>query len=843
MGAHNNEDEEHMLQTPRSSMSSILDNVSGKDRELLEGDFNEHDNYDQDDYAKHVNQHSSGGRVKSSKKKVYIFIGGAVVILLLTLGLVFSQHQDRFKRPDGKQLTLNDMRHGEYQPHRQRISWTDTGNNNTEGQYLVNAGGTWYTKQWGSDEKNIILKNPFIKYNQETYTVESVLLNHQQDKAIVATDVEHNWRYSTFAKYWILDIESGKTEPVYVDKPDDKLSLAKWSPRGDRIAFINKNNLFLRHVGGVNDTKVSQITKDGGEEIFYGRPDWVYEEEVLQNPEALWWSRSGEYLAFLRTNDTQVQTYPVQYFVPDSGLRQYPEVVDIKYPKPGSANPIVNILFLEVETEEYYSVSTEDEPVEDDLVTEVVWAGDNQVIVRMTNRESDLFKLSLVNAQTRQGRIVRKEELNKDDGWFEVTKDLTYVPKDVSNGRPEDGYIDTIVHNGYDHMAYFSPLDSNEPKKMLTSGDWEVVSAPSAIDLKTNTVYFISTKKSPIERHLYSVKLDGSKLTPITDDQRDGYFDASFSSDARFALLDYEGPDIPYQKVIDLHSERPFEQGDVIENNAKLAERLENYAYPQVVYQQVPLYNKDNNGTTFANAVEFLPPNFDKHRKYPVLFHVYGGPMSQTVEKKFKVDFQKILTSYGIIVVIVDGRGTGKMGRKFRSVVRDHLGRYEVEDQITAAKNWASRTYIDKDRIGIWGWSYGGFMTLKTLETDAGNTFKYGMAVAPVTDWRYYDSIYTERYMHTPEHNQQGYEQSKVSNVTALGENERFLVMHGTGDDNVHFQNTLVLLDDLNKGEVENFDMMAFPDSDHSIYRHNANTIVYDKLESWIKKEYGVEDD
>lgn len=232
-------------------------------------------------------------------------------------------------------------------------------------------------------------------------------------------------------------------------------------------------------------------------------------------------------------------------------------------------------------------------------------------------------------------------------------------------------------------------------------------------------------------------------------------------------------------------------------------------------------------------VVERRPPNFSEKKKYPVLFHLYGGPGSQTVEKKFNVDFQAyVAASLGYLVVTVDGRGTGCIGRKARVIIRDNIGYYESRDQIETAKIWGGKKYVDKERMAIWGWSYGGFMTLKTLERDAGKTFKYGMAVAPVTDWRYYDSVYTERYMHKPQDNPGGYDNATILDTASLGNNIRFLMMHGVADDNVHMQNSLALIDRLDVGGVENYDVHFFPDSDHGIYFHNANTIVYDSKSS-----------
>lgn len=347
---------------------------------------------------------------------------------------------------------------------------------------------------------------------------------------------------------------------------------------------------------------------------------------------------------------------------------------------------------------------------------------------------------------------------------------------------------------------------------MLTKGSWEVVDAPSAVDLKKNLVYYTSTERSPIERHVYSVKLDGTNTRPLTNTSADGRYDVSFSKGAGYALLDYNGPGIPWQRVVGTPSGDSGYSKE-IETNSQLAELAAKYQLPTFHYSTVNIDGFD------FQVVERRPPHFNPRKKYPVLFHVYGGPGSQTVTKAFSIDFQAyVAANLEYVVVTVDGRGTGFIGRKARVAVRGNLGYWEAHDQIETAKLWAAKDYVDETRIAIWGWSYGGFMSLKTLEQDAGRTFSYGVAVAPVTDWRFYDSIYTERYMHTPQHNPDGYENATVSNTSALAENVRFLFMHGVADDNVHVQNSLTLLDKLDLESVENYDVHVFPDSDHSIY-------------------------
>jgi dipeptidyl aminopeptidase len=386
-------------------------------------------------------------------------------------------------------------------------------------------------------------------------------------------------------------------------------------------------------------------------------------------------------------------------------------------------------------------------------------------------------------------------------------------------------------------------LDNDKPI-YLTTGEWEVVNAPSAVDLKRGLVYFVATKEEPTQRHIYSVKLDGSDMQPVTNTSKVGYYRASFSEGSGYALLTYDGPSVPWQKIISTPSNDQV-YDETLEENQGLASMVKEFALPEEIYQTIEVdgYN--------LQVVERRPPHFNPDKKYPVLFYLYGGPGSQMVNRQFTVDFQSYIAStLGYIVVTVDGRGTGYIGRKARCIVRGNLGYYEAHDQIAAAKIWGSKDYVDETSIAIWGWSFGGFMTLKALEQDAGQTFSYGMAVAPVTDWRYYgkrvvfegisrhssanltamtDSIYTERYMHTPQHNPSGYDNATISDTRALQQNVRFLIMHGVADDNVHLQNTLALIDKLDQAGVENYDVHVFPDSDHSIYFHNAHRMVYDR--------------
>ncbi|EAW09375.1 dipeptidyl aminopeptidase dapB [Aspergillus clavatus NRRL 1] len=749
----------------------------------------------------------------------------------------------------GKPVTLEQVLTGQWSPRYHAITWV-AGPNDEDGLLVEKGGGEQegylrvddIQSRKNKDGKGgrVLMRKPIVHVDGKLVVPGNAWPSPDLKKVLLISDQEKNWRHSFTGKYWVLDVESQTAQPLDPSLPDGRVQLALWSPKSDAVIFVRENDVYLRKL---SSDRVVTVTKDGGENLFYGVPDWVYEEEVISGRSVTWWSNDAKYVAFFRTNESAVSDFPVDYFLsrpsgkkPDPGLENYPEVRQIKYPKAGASNPVVDLQFYDVEKNEVFSVDVADDFDNDDrIIIEVVWASEGKVLVRSTNRESDILKVFLIDTKSRTGRVVRTEDVaSLDGGWVEPSQSTRFIPADPSNGRPDDGYIDTVPYKGYDHLAYFSPLDS--PKGvMLTSGDWEVVDAPAAVDLQRGLVYFVAAKEAPTERHIYRVQLDGSNMTAITDTSKPGYFGVSFSHGAGYALLTYNGPSVPWQAIINTHGDEiTFEER--IEENPQLTSMIEAYALPTEIYQNVTV-----DGFTLQ-VVERRPPHFNPAKKYPVLFYLYGGPGSQTVDRKFSIDFQSyVASSLGYIVVTVDGRGTGHIGRKARCIVRGNLGFYEARDQIATAKIWAAKSYVDESRMAIWGWSFGGFMTLKTLELDAGETFQYGMAVAPVTDWRFYDSIYSERYMHTPQHNPSGYANSTITDMAALTHPVRFLVMHGTADDNVHLQNTLVLTDKLDLSNVKNYDLHFFPDSDHSIFFHNAHAMVYDRLSSWLVNAFNGE--
>ena len=645
----------------------------------------------------------------------------------------------------GKPVTLDQVLHGEWYARSHAISWI-AGPGGEDGLLLQAGEGEGEGFLRVDDIRNrkdnaathtsrVLMEKPYVQVDGHHVSPVKHWPSPDLKNVLLLSKYEKNWRHSYTGLYWIFDVATQTAQPLDPTNPNGRVQLAIWSPTSDAVVFVRDNNMYLRNL---SSDRVITVTTDGGKDFFYGIPDWVYEEEVFSGNSVTWWSNDGKYVAFLRTNESSVPDYPVQYFLskpsgkkPLPGLENYPETRDIKYPKAGAPNPVVDLQFYDVERDELFSVEMPDDfPADDRIIMEVLWASEGDVLIRATNRESDILKVFLIDTKARTGKLVRLDDVaSLDGGWVEPSQSTKFIPADTANGRQDDGYIETIVHEGYDHLAYFTPLDNSKPL-MLTSGEWEVVDS-SGVDLKRGLVYFVATKEAPTQRHVYRVKLDGTNLQPITD-SKTGYFDVSFSHGTGYALVSYKGPSIPWQAIVNAQGDEAIYE-DTIEENRELSRMVEQYALPAKIYQNVTI-----DGFTLQ-VVERRPPHFNPAKKYPVLFHLYNGPGSQTVDRKFNVDFQSYIASnLGYIVVTVDGRGTGFIGRKARCIVRGNMGYYEARDQIETAKIWAAKKYVDETRLAIWGWSFGGFMTLKTLEQDAGQTFQYGMAVAPVTDWRFY---------------------------------------------------------------------------------------------------------
>ncbi|GJN88898.1 hypothetical protein Rhopal_001869-T1 [Rhodotorula paludigena] len=535
-------------------------------------------------------------------------------------------------------------------------------------------------------------------------------------------------------------------------------------------------------------------------------------------------------------------------------------------------------------------------PADDVLVTQVAWVGERELVVKATDRIARVervayFNLGEVDADGEEeersvvGRVIRETDWEAvDGGWAEPTQNIVGIASTVSLASSSSalagasapipsypsGYLDVLPDAaGYNHIAYFSPPDAKEPV-WLTSGAWEIDGGIERVDVQRGLVYFIAANPT-VARHLYSIPLPSSpadlsalrngskrlaeptKLSLVRgekerkskgkeEDAEMANYAVSVSPGGGVYQLNYEGPDVPWQKLFKVDDPN---YSLTLANNSRLATLDPQYQHARIVHSVVALPGTQDalgkgTGLVKLNAMEIRPPMMDESgkTKYPVLFQVYGGPNSQTVTTRFQRDWHHYLAvSLGYIVVRVDPRGTGFRGRRFRTTVRGRLGQIEAEDVVAAAEEWAKKPYVDEKRVGIWGWSYGGFLTSKVIETNS-TVFGLGMAVAPVTDWRFYDSIYTERYMSTPELNPSGYANASVSRMAGF-KHADFALAHGSGDDNVHYQNTANLLDRFTIAQVRNFRFRMFTDSDHSISTRGAYWELMAWLEGFLLERFG----
>ncbi|KND00689.1 hypothetical protein, variant [Spizellomyces punctatus DAOM BR117] len=854
----------------------------------LDEELSEYDDAYMDDVEQPAAQGLLGGLARVAKrhakrtvpKPAFLMCGLAVVLVLIVLASIASngpypdESVERSSRPN---ITLGHVFNYTFGPRFPLYQWE----NGNDGDFSFASEGSIYIQHVEQGNKSTLLQAAdAVDSNGNRINFRSYKISRDLQYILLETDHEKGWRHSFFANYWVWNVADKKAEHLTTSKSDKsipgeigsgKVALALWSPSGHHVAWVRDNDLYV-----TMDAKTEvRITTDGSKDIINGIADWVYEEEVLGTHDAMWFSPGGTHLAYLKFNETLVPEYHLQYYEKNQKV-SYPEEVSIKYPKPGAQNPVVS---LHVATPSSPNATGLDVPVEfdmaqyfpddDRLIVEVNWVREDAMLVRMTNRIQSHQKLFLTELKTSatgatwKSNLVRQDVVS-DNGWINRLQPIVFVPPSKAVGRQNPSYLEVMEdENGYAHIAYFSTVTEVKPTAWLTSGLWEIADIVG-IDGERGIVYFTSTERGPSQRHLYSVHLDGSNkhaLTPpmnysssiilpplefqpngttaVDPDAKDiGYYTANFSPRCAYYLLQYRGPDIPWSRVVKADGSWFQDVAD----NQRLRDILPLYAVPKRKFFQIPSGAKSDGkgGVLNMNVQMQVPYDFDPHakKKYPVLMRVYGGPNSQLVQQSYSVDFMTAVTSAGgFISIIVDGRGTGFMGRAYRSTVANHLGSVEVEDQIAAAQWLRQQPYVDASRIAIWGWSYGGYMATKVVEANSG-LFAVGMAVAPVTDWRYYDSIYTERYMKTPRMNPEGYDKSMVREMEGF-EKTKFLLVHGTADDNVHFQNTASLVWRLTGNGIRNYRVQVYTDSDHSMSAGGANREVYVLLWDFVMEAFG----
>jgi dipeptidyl aminopeptidase Ste13 len=776
--------------------------------------------------------------------------------------------------PQYSNITLNHFRKGVYYPALTSVSWFNAKQYPTDakigGYYLTEVGNKMVIKQIRSDYTKVVLSTPQISYKNDFFYVRDIKLNpgisidQQKNYHILVSDIARQWRHLTFAIYWLYDTESASYTPIQPSGisgiPSQsgnitKLNFAEFSPSGKYVVFGSNNDLYIQTI---ENNEVHRITDTGSANILNGRADWVYEEEIFGGHNMFWWSPDETHLMFTTLNDTLVQDFDLEYYMkqPSEGddgvddFNLYPRRTTIKYPKPGTAIPEVSLQKFNVDNKTTTKIDLDEQEF---LLYDAIWTDSNNFLIKITDRASRVMT-KLVYHHDKSDKFNKVSVLNATqqyNGWFEGQTPMVLIPMSENVA-----YVDKVVVDGRTHLALFANATASTYTKLLTQGNWDVLhDSKVAYDTKEKFVYAFASVRSSMDSHMIGIDVESGRIYNITSDEIDGFYEGEFSDDGQYCDLHYKGPSHPWQRLInmgDIHdriedqddknnnsSDNVIQQSKPINNLDLMVTNLKNTNIPTKSYLQIKVGTYDDNTPITLNVIEILPPNFTPNtKKYPLLVYAYGGPGSQTVDKQFSIDFQDVASaSLDAIVLIIDPRGTGGKDWRFAAFATDNLGYWEPRDITTVTAEYISKNSksIDSNKVGIWGWSYGGFTTLKTLEYDAGKTFKFGVAVAPVTNWLFYDSVYTERYLNTPDHSN-GYDgNGKIKNYENFNQVKRFMILHGTSDDNVHLQNLMWLLDKFNVNNVENYDVHFFPDSDHSIQFHNAHSIVYDKILNWWK--------
>ncbi|MBL4653197.1 MAG: alpha/beta fold hydrolase [Flavobacteriales bacterium] len=642
------------------------------------------------------------------------------------------------------------------------------------------------------------------KGDGKSITIDDYQFSADENKVLIATETEKIYRHSSREIYYVFDLTTKKMSKL----TDDKVRYATFSPDGNYIAYVRKNNLFIANINPTakgSSIQTSYITSDGiFNKVINGATDWVYEEEFAFD-KAFFWSPDGKKIAFYRFDETNVKQFSMDIYG-----TLYPSQDVFKYPKTGEENAKVTIHVYDTETKKTTQLDLGDY----EYIPRIKWTKSaNTLSIQRMNRHQNVLDLILVNTNDYSQKVVLNETT---ETYVDITDNLTFLDN-------EKQFIWTSEKDGYNHI-YLYDL-KGKLVNQITQGTWDVTSY-KGYDESTNTIFYISAEDSPIEKQLYTIGLEGKNKKKLTT--KTGQNKAVFSKGFKYYINYHSSASTP--NYVTLHDGSGKEKR-VLKDNAKLVKTLEEFN----ISKQEFFSFKTKEGIEL-NAWMIKPQDFDESKKYPVLMYVYGGPGAQTVKNSWggsNFFWYQHLASKGYIVVSVDNRGTGSRGAEFKKCTYKELGKYETIDQIASAKYLQSLKYVDGNRIGIWGWSYGGYMSSNCL-FKGNDVFKMAIAVAPVTNWRYYDSIYTERYMQTPQENVNGYDDnSPINHVEKL--TGKYLLVHGMADDNVHFQNTVELTEALVQANKQ-FDVMMYPNRNHGIYGGNTRLHLYNKMTDFVLK-------
>ena len=634
--------------------------------------------------------------------------------------------------------------------------------------------------------------------------------NADEQKVLFNTAVEPIYRHSSRASYYVFDRGTKKLTAL---SPGGKQSYATFSPDGRQVAFVRDNNLFITDLATMAETAVT--TNGVRNQLINGAADWVYEEE-FSFAQGFHWSPDSRKIAFYTFDESQVPEYDMQLW---GDL--YPKEYRFKYPKAGEKNSVVSVSVYDVASRKATKMDVGPEP--DQYLPRLMWTTTPNVLsIQRLNRLQNKLEILHADATTGQSKVVLTDN-NK--AYVEINDDLNYL----AGGKQ---FLFTSEKDGYQHLYLYAM--SGQLVRQVTKGPWEI-SEINGFDAKAGVVYFTSTEGSALQRHLYRIGLNGKGKTRLGEASR-GTDAVNMSPDMRYYLNVHSSVGVP--PVTSLREGHTGKLVKVLEDNAALRQTLTQYDLGTHAFFTF----KTSEGLEL-NGWMIKPSNFDPVRKYPVLMHVYGGPSFGSSSTQTVLDnagsgvsfndylWYQLLAEKGYIIVSVEGRGSSGRGAEFRKATYANLGKFETIDQAEGAKYLGALPYVDKSRIGIWGWSFGGYMTALAM-TKNPDLFKMGISVAPVTNWRYYDTVYTERYLRTPQENPGGYDDNSPVQF-AQNLKGKFLLVHGTGDDNVHFQNSIAFVDALVKADKD-FQTLYYPNRNHGIRGGNTTLHLYRQMTNFI---------
>ena len=617
-------------------------------------------------------------------------------------------------------------------------------------------------------------------------------------KILLETNSYPLYRRSKLAEYYIYDTHNDQINYIFNGLIQEPLI----SPDGEKVAFVYNRNLYVKFL---KTNVVKQITFTGSDNILNGIADWVYEEE-FGLVRAFDWDKDSNNLAFIVFDETNVPQYSMKIF----GNNLYPFQYNFKYPKAGENNSIVDLKIYNLTSDKINSIGLIGESNDYYYIPRLKFSAfSNKLYIQSLNRLQNRLVLSTIDNSSGMIKAVFEEKSNT---YVDIQEKILFLEN--------DDFLWVSDRSGFDHIY----LVQNEGKnlKQITSGNWDVA---KLLGLNNNTIYYSSTEDNSTERVIYSIGLNGKNKKAISP--KTGFNGASFTSNYKYFIHTFEDKNTPL-----IYSLRDSKSGKLIRkilDNDELLAKLSSFNLPSKDFFKIKI-----------NQVEFnmwmiKPANFNPKKKYPLLIYQYSGPGSQEVENRWSSNrdlWHQMLAQKGFIIACLDGRGTGFKGKNFKKITYGQLAKYETQDQISFAKYLSKFPYIDEDRIGIWGWSYGGLISTNCI-LKGSEVFSLAIAVAPVTNWRFYDTIYTERFMGLPKNNPGGYDSNSPLNFAHLLEGE-YLLIHGSADDNVHLQNTMRMVEELIQ-ENKQFEWMIYPDKNHGIYGGNTSIHLYNKMTTFIE--------